>query len=160
MALKEALRQTNNNQHLQIRRLASLDHSDLCAQVFEYNFGSTPTANGTSRSTTFLIERLTLEQVEEWGASIYVMSPPCQPHTRQHTNQQQDMSDPRSASFLHLCNLLETMKESRLPRYIFLENVIGFESSNSFQRWRDVLQKRKYHVGHFHLNPTQGKNLF
>eukprot|EP00980_Cylindrotheca_fusiformis_P014383 scaffold3827_cov179-Cylindrotheca_fusiformis.AAC.47 len=47
------------------------------------------------------------------------------------------------------------MRESALPMIICCENVIGFEKSNSFDRWRTVLADRKYHVGHFHLNPTQ-----
>jgi tRNA (cytosine38-C5)-methyltransferase len=36
-----------------------------------------------------------------------------------------------------------------------MENVVGFESSASCQRWREVVKSRKYHVGHFHLTPTQ-----
>ncbi len=51
-----------------------------------------------------------------------------QPHTRQHQNQQQDLLDPRSKSFLHLCDLLDQMDDSKLPRLLFIENVIGFES--------------------------------
>ena len=38
---------------------------------------------------------------------------------------------------------------------ICCENVVGFEKSNSFDRWRKVLSERNYHVGHFHLTPTQ-----
>ena len=55
------------------------------------------------------------------------MSPPCQPHTRQHANQQQEKDDPRSKSFLHLCGLLGEMEEDALPSLILLENVVGFE---------------------------------
>jgi len=36
-----------------------------------------------------------------------------------------------------------------------LENVIGFESSQSCQKWRSVLKARNYHIGHLHLTPTQ-----
>jgi tRNA (cytosine38-C5)-methyltransferase len=36
-----------------------------------------------------------------------------------------------------------------------MENVVGFEASGSCQRWRKVLANRNYHVGHFHLQPTQ-----
>jgi tRNA (cytosine38-C5)-methyltransferase len=158
MALNDAFSRSikfqNNNKRL--KRLAALDHSDLCIRVFEHNFGP---AMDTKSNKTFVIEKLTLKQVEDWAATIYVMSPPCQPHTRQHSNQDQDLKDPRSASFLHICSLLETMKDKCLPSYIFLENVIGFETSNSFERWRDVLRKRGYFVGHFHLTPTQGSIL-
>jgi tRNA (cytosine38-C5)-methyltransferase len=144
MALEEALGQTGN---LRLRRLAALDHSDLCTRAFEHNFGSD--------KKSFAIERLSLQQVEDWSATVWAMSPPCQPHTRQHDNQSEDMNDPRSSSFLHICSLLEKMDEKSLPSLLFLENVIGFETSNSCQRWRQVLANRKYHIGHFHLTPTQ-----
>lgn len=47
------------------------------------------------------------------------------------------------------------MEESTLPHMICCENVVGFEKSNSFDKWRKVLSERNYHVGHFHLTPTQ-----
>jgi tRNA (cytosine38-C5)-methyltransferase len=144
---------TRNNKSFELKRLAALDHSDLCRQVFVHNFGDKNPADTNTR--TFSIGHLTLEQVEAWRATIYVMSPPCQPHTRQHTNQDQDLDDPRSASFLHICDLLEGMEESCLPELLFLENVIGFEQSHSFRRWERALGKRGYQVGRFHLNPTQ-----
>jgi hypothetical protein len=37
-----------------------------------------------------------------------------------------------------------------------LENVIGFDTSNSFEHWQHVLGKQGYFVGHFHFTPTQG----
>jgi tRNA (cytosine38-C5)-methyltransferase len=150
MALEEALTRLpseKSGRKRRLRRIAALDHSDLCTRVFEHNFGTD--------KKSFQIERLTLKQVEEWKANVWAMSPPCQPHTRQHANQEQDLNDPRSASFLHLCGLLEGIKEQFLPSLLLLENVIGFESSNSFVRWREVLADRQYHVGHFHLTPTQ-----
>jgi tRNA (cytosine38-C5)-methyltransferase len=135
-----------------LKRLAALDHSDLCNRVFEYNFGPRCLPNAKPPTS---IEHLSVSQMEVWAADIWMMSPPCQPHTRQHDNQQNDLSDPRSSSFLHLCHLLETMKLQTLPRLIFLENVVGFETSNSFQQWRNVLKNRGYCIGHFHLTPTQ-----
>ena len=83
------------------------------------------------------------------------MSPPCQPHTRQHSNQQAGLEDPRSKSFLYLCQLIEAMAEEKLPKLILLENVVGFETSNSCRRLREVLATRHYSEGHFHLSPTQ-----
>ncbi|KAG7367522.1 DNA methyltransferase [Nitzschia inconspicua] len=139
-----------------LKRLAALDHSDLCNRIYEYNFGpplQSKTTKGPMATTS--IERLSVRQMETWAADVWLMSPPCQPHTRQHENQLHDLLDPRSSSFLHICNLLETMKSVSLPTHIFLENVIGFETSNSCQRWRDVLSRRGYNVGHFHLTPTQ-----
>ena len=126
---------------------AALDHSDLCVSVYQHNHHP---VNKTAR-----IEKLTIEQLKDWNALIWMMSPPCQPHTRQHANQAQDLEDPRSRSFLHLCDLLEQVPEDALPELILLENVVGFEESGSCQRWRQVLAGRGYGVGHFHLTPTQ-----
>lgn len=77
------------------------------------------------------IERLTLEELQCHNADIWCMSPPCQPHTRQHSNQHLESEDARSISFLHLCKLLCDMKESTLPKLILLENVIGFEKEQT-----------------------------
>jgi tRNA (cytosine38-C5)-methyltransferase len=135
---------------MSLQCLAALDHSDLCTKVYQYNHHQ-----GGCSPTTTSIERLTLKAAERWNADIWAMSPPCQPHTRQHDNQQADLEDPRSKSFLHLCNLIETMESTKLPKLILVENVIGFERSNSCLRMRQALLTRDYSVGHFHLSPTQ-----
>jgi tRNA (cytosine38-C5)-methyltransferase len=150
MALQQALKNVAPKWRLRLRRLAALDHSDLCLKVLQHNYASKHT-----RTVQVSIEKLTLEQLHRWSATIFVMSPPCQPHTRQHGNQKLELDDPRSQSFLHLCDLLEEMDESKLPSLLLLENVVGFEVSGSCQRWREMLANRNYHVGHFHLQPTQ-----
>lgn len=177
----------------ELKRLAALDHSDLCVKVFSHNFvragtGTTSTASTNADKTkrkrqqkastqqkSYSIERMPLRQLEEWSADVWVMSPPCQPHTRQHNDKNQqdqqhkkDLDDPRSKSFLKICEWLEgtpsdgnnsnnnsRLSDEALPSLIFLENVVGFESSNSFRKWRSALKSRGYHVGHFHLTPTQ-----
>jgi tRNA (cytosine38-C5)-methyltransferase len=204
--------QSNSNNTLplhhryELKRLAALDHSDLCVKVFSHNFGN---ADKESREDTTAkdeeqpkgkrrpkgkihhskapksvsIERMPLRQLEEWSADVWVMSPPCQPHTRQHSNnnyvpkdvsdqelanqRKKDLDDPRSKSFLKICEWLEgepsgessgnsnRLSDRALPSLIFLENVVGFESSHSFVKWRSALRSRGYFVGHFHLTPTQ-----
>lgn len=104
-----------------LERLAALDHSDLCRHVFQHNFGE-------NCCSTASIETLTQSQVEEWNATIWAMSPPCQPYTRQHDNQHLCKQDPRAKSFLHLCDLLEAIDPSKLPHLLLVENVVGFES--------------------------------
>jgi tRNA (cytosine38-C5)-methyltransferase len=148
MALQQALQNVAPTRRLD--RLAALDHSDLCLKVLQHNC---PSEHKHTRTVS--IENLTLEQLHRWSATIFVMSPPCQPHTRQHDNQKRELDDPRSQSFLHLCDLLEEMNESKLPSLVLMENVVGFEVSGSCQRWREMLANRSYHVAHFHLQPTQ-----
>lgn len=124
--------------------LGSYDHSDLCYKVYHHNFPDERESNChsaklhdrpqikkqkvSSIQRPISIEKLTKNQLEEIKADIWMMSPPCQPHTRQHSNQQEDVSDPRSKSFLHLCDLISVMNQESLPKIILLENVIGFES--------------------------------
>jgi site-specific DNA-cytosine methylase len=84
MALEEAIERIPEVE-FSLRRIAALDHSDLCTRVFEHNFGS------DSQPKSFSIQRLTQRQVEEWNAVIWAMRPPCQPHTRQHSNQEEDL---------------------------------------------------------------------
>lgn len=73
------------------------------------------------------IEKLTKTSLQDYHATVWVMSPPCQPHTRQHSNQEKDINDPRSKSFLHLCEMISCLGSEYLPRIILLENVLGFE---------------------------------
>lgn len=168
MALQQAIQLVDPTVAMEC--VAALDHSDLCLSVYQYNHhgrvdhGSTNGLDvGACRCpsqkpkvvSAVRIQELTIQQVQQWDAEIFFMSPPCQPHSRQHTNQEQDLQDPRSESFLHLCAILQELPVESLPRLLFLENVIGFESSNSCQRWRKVLAERQYHVAHFHLQPIQ-----
>ncbi|CAB9514534.1 cytosine(38)-C(5)-methyltransferase [Seminavis robusta] len=157
MALEEAIQRLDpdTQNKLSLRCLAALDHSDLCTKVYQYNHCHQNTNSNNAKPTTTSIEKLTLKQVHKWNAAIWAMSPPCQPHTRQHDNQKADLEDPRSKSFLHLCHLMETMNADKLPQLILVENVVGFETSQSCLRMRRVLSQRDYSVGHFHLSPTQ-----
>jgi len=154
---------------LQLKRLAAFDHSDVCNLVFQHNFSNAAekesqpqsqqgikrkrTKNPKSKPTS--IEKLTKKQLETYNATIWTMSPPCQPHTRQHLNQKEDVNDPRSKSFLHLCEMIMCMDEMKLPSVILMENVVRFEQSKSSEIWRKALSSRNYEIGHFHLTPTQ-----
>jgi tRNA (cytosine38-C5)-methyltransferase len=107
--------------------LAAYDHSDLCNSVFYHNLCKRNNNNDRTKPRQTPIERLTLSELEDHGADVWCMSPPCQPHTRQHANQHMESKDSRSRSFLHLCMLLRDMNEGTLPKLILLENVVGFE---------------------------------
>lgn len=173
--------------NISTRLLAAYDHSDLCNSVFMHNHTSQCQTqhHKTHKPRQTPIEKITKKELESHGAIIWCMSPPCQPHTRQHSNQEKEMDDPRSKSFLHLCNMLKTMDEDKLPCLVLLENVVGFENAwvesplnsnectttqqnmmkesdldsptfrGSFAEWRSALSLRKYEVAHFHLDPTQ-----
>ena len=153
--------------------LAAYDHSDLCNAVFAHNHTTRNKQSKISKGhkpRQTPIEKISQQELELHNASVWCMSPPCQPHTRQHSNQHKEIDDPRSKSFLHLCHMLNVMDENRLPCLLLLENVVGFEDSwdnsspnlsrsnkatrGSFGEWRNVLSQRQYEVAHFHLDPT------
>ncbi|XP_037017708.2 tRNA (cytosine(38)-C(5))-methyltransferase isoform X3 [Artibeus jamaicensis] len=81
---------------------------------------------------------------------MILMSPPCQPFTR--IGLQGDVTDPRTSSFLYILDILPRLQ--KLPKYILLENVKGFEVSST----RDLLIKTVENCGfqyqEFLLSPT------
>ena len=126
---------------------AALDHSDLCNSVYQHNHRE---KSQTCRQCR--IEEISPEQLNQWSADMWLMSPPCQPHTRQHSNQDKDLDDARSTSFLHLVHLLKSphVEAAAIPSII-----VGFQLSNSFDTFLDALTVLGYHMAHFILEPTQ-----
>ena len=124
---------------------------------------------------TYPIEKLTATDLASLNADIWAMSPPCQPHTRQHGHHsaEEELNDPRSKSFLHLIELMYELGSSttantnttneggsddgngNLPSIILLENVVGFEASASCQKYKQALVDNGYVYAELHLNPTQ-----
>ena len=58
---------------------------------------------------------------------MWVMSPPCQPFTRNNTTSTRDLVDPRSKAFMRLLDILNTMSEP--PLFIALEVVLVIHAS-------------------------------
>ncbi|KAI7884131.1 S-adenosyl-L-methionine-dependent methyltransferase [Mucor mucedo] len=79
------------------------------------------------------------------------MSPPCQPYTR--IGLQQGSVDARAKSFLHLLKVLGEMEHK--PKYILVENVKGFEESDSREMLVDKLTHCDYTFQEFLLTPLQ-----
>mmetsp|Transcript_15268 Transcript_15268/g.31395 ORF Transcript_15268/g.31395 Transcript_15268/m.31395 type:complete len:435 (+) Transcript_15268:271-1575(+) len=125
--------------------VAAFDHSTVCNEVYHHNNKFRPSQKP--------IEGLHSRDLNG-VANLWMMSPPCQPHTRQRVgleNQERDEDDPRARSFLHLCHLLEELTSP--PSTIILENVIGFESSRCCAKWLAALCRKGYEVEQFHLCP-------
>lgn len=187
MALQQAVKRVfPTTKEIDLRCCAALDHSDLCTTVYQHNFiprqkeqsrrnnnnqrrkkkaKKDTKGAACARMKTTSIERLTVQQLADWKADLWMMSPPCQPHTRQHANQQADLQDARSRSFLHLCELLQHSdwnddhehdnNANERPTWILLENVVGFEESQSCTVWLKALDATGYAYQQFHLQPTQ-----
>ncbi|KAF2070693.1 hypothetical protein CYY_007994 [Polysphondylium violaceum] len=95
------------------------------------------------------IESLSVEELSAYKSNAWLMSPPCQPFTRQGL--QKDDQDNRTNSFFHLLDIMKQMQTP--PEYILIENVFGFESSNTRDTLIETLKLLNYSFQEFHLSP-------
>eukprot|EP00128_Syssomonas_multiformis_P017625 Colp12_sorted_trinity150504_noHs@7001 len=127
--------------------LACFDINTSANSVYSYNFSKTKKARVEQRN----IQNLTLEDYEKLNVDAYLMSPPCQPFTRQGL--QRGSEDARSESFLYMINIIDQLQTK--PNYIFVENVKGFEVSDTRETLVTCLSKHGYSFQEFLLSPLQ-----
>ncbi|KAM6278674.1 tRNA (cytosine(38)-C(5))-methyltransferase isoform 7-T8 [Spheniscus humboldti] len=65
---------------------------------------------------------------------------------------QSDVSDPRTKSFLYILDILPRLR--KLPKYLLLENVKGFESSSARNELLQTLERCGFKYQEFLLSPT------
>ncbi|NXJ80108.1 TRDMT methyltransferase, partial [Trogon melanurus] len=123
--------------------VAAVDVNTLANEVYKHNFPSTPLWAKT-------IEGITLKEFDRLSFDMILMSPPCQPFTR--IGLQGDVSDPRTKSFLYILDILPRLQ--KLPKYILLENVKGFESSSARSELLQTLETCGFKYQEFLLSPT------
>ncbi|NXF90526.1 TRDMT methyltransferase, partial [Eubucco bourcierii] len=123
--------------------VAAVDVNTLANEVYKHNFPGTPLWAKT-------IEGITLQEFDRLSFDMILMSPPCQPFTR--TGLQGDVSDPRTKSLLHVLHLLPRLQ--KLPTYLLLENVKGFESSSARAELLRTLGACGFEHQEFLLSPT------
>jgi len=121
--------------------VGAFDVNPNACDAYEMNHGVRPVMKS--------LVSVPLATLEKYDADAWVMSPPCQPFTRQGLKL--DVDDGRAESFMRLVDCMGDMKAR--PKYIFVENVVGFETS----RMRDALLERlrefDFHVQEFILTP-------
>ncbi len=125
--------------------VAAFDINTVANDVYAYNYGRKPSAKS--------LETVTVDYLNKLNADIWVMSPPCQPFTRNNETENRDNKDPRSRSFLHLIEQLQNLENP--PKYIALENVVGFERSYCCELFIQAIRSMGYSLLQFHLTPTQ-----
>jgi tRNA (cytosine38-C5)-methyltransferase len=64
-----------------------------------------------------------------------------------------DLDDSRAAALIHLISILPLLNVA--PTYIFLENVVGFEDSESRKLLISCLLRMGYAIKEWHLSPVQ-----
>ncbi|KAM4029576.1 tRNA (cytosine(38)-C(5))-methyltransferase [Anomaloglossus baeobatrachus] len=122
--------------------VAAVDVNTTANEVYKHNFPNTPLWPKT-------IEGISLEDLDSLTFDMILMSPPCQPFTR--IGLQGDVSDPRAKSFLYILEILPRLQKR--PRYILLENVKGFETSEAREALTRTLESCGYIYQEFLLSP-------
>ena len=94
---------------------------------------------------------MTAKELDRFQADFFVMCPPCQPFTRQ--GKREDCRDHRTDSFFHLLSLLPQLTHK--VKYIFVENVQGFEESETRKYLLQTLKACDMDFREFLVSPTQ-----
>ncbi|XVF34400.1 hypothetical protein REPUB_Repub18cG0055600 [Reevesia pubescens] len=121
----------------------AFDINDKANDVYQHNFGHRPYQGN--------IQSLNDADLDSYGAHVWLLSPPCQPCTRQGL--QKHSADARAFSFLNILELIPRM--SRPPNMLFVENVVGFETSDTRAKMVEVLAKSDFITQEFILSPLQ-----
>lgn len=95
------------------------------------------------------IQSLTVQDFRDLEVNTILMSPPCQPFTR--NGLKADLLDARNNSFAYLMDILPQLGIDR----ILVENVKGFETSMMRNRLIETLNNGGFVSQEFILNPTQ-----
>ncbi|KAK1795101.1 hypothetical protein P4O66_010285 [Electrophorus voltai] len=123
--------------------VAAVDVNTTANEIYKHNFPNTLLLPKT-------IEGMTLNDFNKLDFNAILMSPPCQPFTR--IGLQCDISDPRTKSFLYVLDLLPRF--NKLPRFILLENVKGFETSSARDALIKTLKECNYSLQELMISPT------
>uniref|UniRef100_T1ITE8 DNA methyltransferase 2 n=1 Tax=Strigamia maritima TaxID=126957 RepID=T1ITE8_STRMM len=129
---------------LKVEIVAAIDINTNANQVYMHNFPSTPIFQRN-------IQAINSKHFECFMPDLVWMSPPCQPFTR--NGLKKDKMDHRTDSFL---NILENLKLIRKkPKFILLENVKGFETSETHDLLTQTLNDCGYELNEYLLCPRQ-----
>ncbi|KAL6050121.1 C-5 cytosine-specific DNA methylase [Balamuthia mandrillaris] len=122
--------------------VAAYDMNLVANKIYAHNLGLVPKTRN--------LESVTAKELDKYKADLFLLSPPCQPYTRQGC--QRGSEDPRARSFLHLIGLLPRLASP--PDYLLVENVVGFEASTTRTVLVEQLTACGYGYQEFHLSPT------
>ena len=123
--------------------VAAAEINTVANEVYQHNFRSAKNINRN-------IESLTANEINKMKIDTILMSPPCQPFTR--VGLQKDSKDNRSSSFLHVMSLIP---EIRSLQCILLENVKGFEQSETRDMFVSCLVQAGFNYKEVILSPCQ-----
>ncbi|CAL9038598.1 unnamed protein product [Musa banksii] len=125
------------------RVVEAFDINNIANDVYEHNFGHRPFQGN--------IQILTPLDLDKYEAHAWLLSPPCQPYTRQGL--QKDSADARALSFIKILENMSHMMQP--PLMLFVENVVGFETSNTHKHMMEVLAGIGFVTQEYILSPLQ-----
>ncbi|KAJ3131017.1 C-5 cytosine-specific DNA methylase [Irineochytrium annulatum] len=129
-----------------VEKYHAFDVNDNANAVYHHAYGDSPSSKNISLLTAAELDCL---QASLWTHRTNETSP-CQPYTR--NGPRKHMSDNRSLPLLSLMSALRAMQAP--PTMMMLENVLGFELSDSYRDVMDALAARGYVAQGFIANPT------
>lgn len=123
--------------------VAAVDINENANATYKHNF---PEHNCLNKN----IQKLRIKDFQD--VNCLLMSPPCQPFTR--NGNFKDVEDRRTDAFSSVC---EIIKNQRLPKlnYVLMENVMGFEKSQMRDIFVAALKSAGFNFQEFIVSPTQ-----
>lgn len=121
--------------------VSAIDINPVANAIYNHNFGANKASNSNILS-------LTPDRIQKLGVNVILMSPPCQPFSR--NGNFKDVDDRRADPFVHLCDLLD-----KIPtvQFILLENVKGFERSQACELYKTRLSAAGFRFKEYILSP-------
>uniref|UniRef100_A0A0G4GDE9 DNA (cytosine-5-)-methyltransferase n=1 Tax=Chromera velia CCMP2878 TaxID=1169474 RepID=A0A0G4GDE9_9ALVE len=124
--------------------VAAVDNNEDALSVYSHNFPETKVLKRN-------VETLDFEFWDKAAATCWMMAPPCQPYCRRGLKKASQ--DARSWSFFRLLDVLGRLDPEKRPRLIILENVQGFETSDSHDLMLKELESLAFACHEFLLSP-------
>ncbi|XP_071708938.1 tRNA (cytosine(38)-C(5))-methyltransferase 2 isoform X2 [Rutidosis leptorrhynchoides] len=121
------------------KMVEAFDINDLANDVYQHNFNHRP------------FQTLTAADLDRYRANVWLLSPPCQPYTRQGLQKQS--ADARASSFIKILDIIPQLMQP--PTMLFVENVVGFETSDTHQQMVQILKENEFVTQEFILSPFQ-----
>ncbi|XP_050070477.1 tRNA (cytosine(38)-C(5))-methyltransferase [Anopheles maculipalpis] len=123
--------------------VSAIDVNPIANSIYSHNFSDKTVRNGNILS-------LSGEKITKLRVDTILMSPPCQPFTR--NGKFNDINDRRTDPFRHICDLLDKIP---LVNFILMENVKGFEKSQACELYKMRLEEGGFHWQEYILSPHQ-----
>ncbi|CAG4962762.1 unnamed protein product [Colias eurytheme] len=132
-----------NDSGLEGKVMTAIDINTVANEVYRNNFPNTCLICKN-------IQSLSVDDICRLEINTILMSPPCQPFTR--NGKFLDENDPRTNSFIYIINILPQLYNIE---YILMENVKGFECSKVRNLFIDKLKECAFDYQEFLLCPSK-----